>query len=559
MREKHGFRSWLLLSVFFVLVCILGALQYRWIGEISQAAQKTLRENLQSDLNEISRDFNSELTAACAALVPTGTEVKELGRERAYARRYLQTPTRMFSRVAVAWEQNGHLTLHEGGTFAAMEWPASWTVVKERIEAGPRGGPMRPVSDSTVIEVPRFGDFGPPDREHGPGDQEWLLLEVDAPYVASTVLPEILARHLGNNYQSDYQIEVFARFNPETLVFSSDKAARIDQPDASITLFDVALQGPGRGGPGPGPPRPHGPGRGAPSKGQGPGFGFGPPGDPGRGRWQLSIRPRAGSLDAVVASARRRNLAVSGAILLLLLATGFALVRFSRRAQRLAEIEMEFVTGVSHELRTPLTVIRTAAFNLRGRLSGDPGQVERYGSLIQQESEKLTAIVEQVLQFARAKTGRVIQEREPVSVQRLIEDSFQTWEDSPYRVDMQIEPGLPMINGDAIALRRALRNLIDNALKYGGDWIGVFARAVAGPRGTSVEVRIADRGPGIPPDEQKHIFDAFFRGRRSLRDQIHGTGLGLSLVKKIIEAHGGTVEVQSEPGAGSSFILRIPT
>ena len=551
MSEKHGYRSWLLLGVFFVLVCILGALQYRWIGEISQAAQKTLRENLQSDLSGISRDFNAELTAACSALMPASAEVKELGRERAYARRYVQTPTKVFSRVAVAWEQDGQIVLHEDGTFARMEWPASWKPAKER-------GPIRPINDGNLIRLPRFGEFGPPDREHGPREQDWLLLEVDSGYVASTVLPEILARHLGNNYQADYQIEVVARSNPETLIFSSEKAARIDQPDASITLFDVALQGPGRGGPGPGPPRPRGPGRG-PNKGQGQQFGFGPPGDPGRGRWQLSIRPRAGSLDAVVASARRRNLAVSAAILLLLLATGLALVRFSRRAQRLAEIEMEFVTGVSHELRTPLTVIRTAAFNLRGRLSGDPGQVERYGSLIQQESEKLTAIVEQVLQFARAKTGRVIQEREPISVERLIEDSFQTWEDSPYQVDMQIEPGLPMINGDAIALRRALRNLIDNALKYGGDWIGVFARAVAGPRGTAVELRIADRGPGIPPDEQKHIFDAFFRGRKSLRDQIHGTGLGLNLVKKIIEAHGGTVEVESELGAGSSFILRIPT
>jgi signal transduction histidine kinase len=550
MSEKHGYRSWLLLGVFFVLVCILGALQYRWIGEISQAAQKTLRENLQSDLSGISRDFNAELTAACSALMPTSAEVQELGRERAYARRFVQTPTKVFNRVAVAWEQDSQIVLHEDGTFARMEWPASWEPAKER-------GPIRPISDGNLIRLPRFGDFGPPDREHGPGEQDWLLLEVDSGYVASTVLPEILARHLGNNYQADYQIEVSPRSDPEAVIFSSSQSSgqtgsRIDQPDAGVALFDVALPGPGRGGPGPGPPRPHGPGR-------GPQFGFGPPGDPGRGRWQLSIRPRAGSLDAVVASARRRNLAVSAAILLLLLATGFALVRFSRRAQRLAEIEIEFVTGVSHELRTPLTVIRTAAFNLRGRLAGDPGQVERYGALIQQESEKLTAIVEQVLQFARAKTGRVIQEREPISVERLIEDSFQTWEDSPYRVDMQIEPGLPMINGDAIALRRALRNLIDNALKYGGDWVGVFARAVAGPRGTAVELRIADRGPGIPPDEQQHIFDAFFRGKRSLRDQIHGTGLGLNLVKKIVEAHGGTVEVESEPGAGSSFILRIPT
>jgi signal transduction histidine kinase len=555
MSEKHGYRSWLLLGLFFALVCILGALQYRWIGEISQAAQKTLRENLESDLGEISRDFNTELNAACAALAPTGGEVSELGREHAYARRFWQTTTKMFSRAAVAWEQDGQLTLREDGTFLPMEWPASWQGLRERISMRSRGGGPMGATDGALIDWPRFGEFGPPGRGHGPGEQDWLLLEVDPGYIASTVLPELLARHLGANYQTNYQIEVFARSNPAALIYPmSSGDARIDQPDASVPLFSVAPQGPGRGGPGP-----RGPGRGPGSPNRGPGPGFGPPGDPGRGRWQLSVRPRAGSLDAIVASARRRDLAVSAAILILLLATGVALVRFSRRAQRLAEIEMEFVTGVSHELRTPLTVIRTAAFNLRGRLSGDPGQVERYGSLIQQESEKLTAIVEQVLQFARAKTGRVIQEREPISVERLIEDSFQTWENSPYRVDMQIEPGLPMINGDAIALRRALRNLIDNALKYGGDWVGVFARAVAGPRGTAVELRIADRGPGIPADEQKHIFDAFFRGRKSLRDQIHGTGLGLNLVKKIIEAHGGTVEVQSEPGAGSSFILRIPT
>ena len=110
---------------------------------------------------------------------------------------------------------------------------------------------------------------------------------------------------------------------------------------------------------------------------------------------------------------------------------------------------------------------------------------------------------------------------------------------------------------DELALKHAIQNLLDNAVKYGtenSDWIGVSARRVD----DAVEVRIADRGPGIPPEEQGSIFNAFFRGRRAQQDQIHGTGLGLNLVKKIVEAHGGNIRVESKPGRGAEFILRIP-
>ncbi|MGB9610053.1 MAG: sensor histidine kinase, partial [Bryobacteraceae bacterium] len=122
------------------------------------------------------------------------------------------------------------------------------------------------------------------------------------------------------------------------------------------------------------------------------------------GRLWLSARHRAGSLDAVVARTRQKNLAVTGAILLLMMAALAALIVSTRRAQRLAELQMDFVTGVSHELRTPLTVIRTAAYNLRGRLAQNPAMVEKYGALIQKESERLTQIVEQVLAALRGES-----------------------------------------------------------------------------------------------------------------------------------------------------------
>jgi signal transduction histidine kinase len=128
-------------------------------------------------------------------------------------------------------------------------------------------------------------------------------------------------------------------------------------------------------------------------------------------------------------------------------------------------------------------------------------------------------------------------------------------------VNKQLEAGLPLVLADEIALKHALQNLVDNAVKYGtegSNWIGISAAAVTDETGAAVEIRVADRGPGIPLDEQPHIFDPFFRGRRAVQDQVHGTGLGLNLVKKIVEAHGGTIRVHSEPMKGTEFVVRIP-
>jgi signal transduction histidine kinase len=104
----------------------------------------------------------------------------------------------------------------------------------------------------------------------------------------------------------------------------------------------------------------------------------------------------------------------------------------------------------------------------------------------------------------------------------------------------------------------ALRNLIENAIKYGGPWVGISAAATTTRNGPAVEITVADRGPGIPADEIDHVFDPFFRGRRAIQEQVHGTGLGLNLVKRIVEAHGGSLRVESVPGQGAKFVVRLP-
>jgi signal transduction histidine kinase len=225
-------------------------------------------------------------------------------------------------------------------------------------------------------------------------------------------------------------------------------------------------------------------------------------------------------------------------------------------------MQLNFVAGVSHELRTPLTVLHTAGYNLRGKLARDPGQVERYGALIQHESARLRDLVEQVLQFASGNAGGMVRDPEPMAVEGAVEAAIESAqpdiESARCVVEKRIEPGLPLILGDPVALKHAIQNVVGNAAKYGNGWIGVFASHRAGRDGSVVEIRVADRGPGIPSDEQAHVFDPFFRGKRALQDQIHGTGLGLSLAKGIVEAHGGAIEVHSEPGRGTEFVVRLP-
>jgi signal transduction histidine kinase len=282
-----------------------------------------------------------------------------------------------------------------------------------------------------------------------------------------------------------------------------------------------------------------------------------PPSAPG---WRLLVKHPSGSLEVAVNAVRRRNLLISSSILAVLGASVGLLILSTRRAQELARQQMEFVAAVSHELRTPLAVIRSAGENLADGVVRDGEHIRKYGDLVRDEGQRLTEMVEQILEFAGIQSGQRGFALRPVPIAPMLTDIVESSRALIDAAGMQVEydlpDALPPVLGDEPALRRVFQNLIGNAIKYGaaGGWIGLRAR----PAGREVHVTVADRGIGIAAAEHPRIFEPFYRTPDVVAAQIQGAGLGLSLVKRIVEAHGGRVVLRSAPGAGSEFTVVLP-
>jgi signal transduction histidine kinase len=281
---------------------------------------------------------------------------------------------------------------------------------------------------------------------------------------------------------------------------------------------------------------------------------------PDRDGWVLAARHSGGSLDEVVSGLRMRNLAISFSILLLL-TVGLALALLSaRRAERLAQLQMEFVAGVSHELRTPIAVIRQAADNLAEGVVSSAEQTREYGRLMRAEGRRLTNMVEQTLQFASSQAGKQRYSIETLTPADLIElavaESRSEIAESGIELALDIAPDLPSVRGDSSAVMQCLRNLLSNAVKYRGPSGKISLSAAA--EGRFVRFDVSDSGLGISPEDLSHVFEPFYRGRQAVDAQIQGSGLGLSLAREAAEASGGTLTAASRLGSGSTFTLRLP-
>ncbi|MDI1241339.1 MAG: HAMP domain-containing sensor histidine kinase [bacterium] len=277
-------------------------------------------------------------------------------------------------------------------------------------------------------------------------------------------------------------------------------------------------------------------------------------------QWQLDVEHAAGSIEAFIRGERNRNLAIGFGIYLLLLGSIIAIVYSSLRAKAYAQRQIDFVSSVSHEFRTPLAVIYSAGENLADGVARDHGQVARYGDLIKGEGKKLTAMVEQILEFAGARSRKkqynLAAGDVSAAVAKALVDSEPLLKEGGFDVETSIADSLPSAQIDGESIETAVRNLIQNAVKYsnGTRWLRVSTENGGG----SIKIVVEDAGIGIASSDRKKIFEPFFRARDVVDAQIHGNGLGLSLVKEIAEAHGGKVSVESDPGKGSKFTLVLP-
>ena len=253
-------------------------------------------------------------------------------------------------------------------------------------------------------------------------------------------------------------------------------------------------------------------------------------------------------------------MAVGFGLLFLLAAAVVAIIISAQRAKLLAQRQVDFVSSVSHEFRTPLAVISSAGENLADGVTNETAQVSRYGELIKSESRKLSSMVEQILEFAGANSGRQRYNFADVAVADVIGQAIlecrPLLDEKGITVRPEISSSLPAIKGDNNALSIAIQNLIGNAAKYssGGSWIGISAEG----SGDTVQIAVEDQGLGMSKSDLRQAFEPFFRSKQVVEAQIHGNGLGLSLVKKIVEAHGGRVSASSELGKGSRFTIVLP-
>ena len=608
------------------LIALLGTLQYRWLGRISDAERERMRATLNTRASGFAQDFDGELTRAYLLfqLDPQAGGTPE-SRIALRADRWQSTaryPRMIKDIYSVVAGEPRELRRFDPATqtLVAAEWLPDMEPIRADLSTSSREHrdasgfvvrtippPIWETVPALVIPMPviMFNHEGARTELRMLPSLSYVIVLMDRAYITREMLPALAQQHFrGTGDSFDYQIAILSP-SDRNIVYQSTPGFS-PRPDAAVDatrdLFQVRMQDfgsivsevrrftstftvgqlqgtgtsttvterlvlPPNGGQGIGKPE------------DSPVSIFvqqnGPltPVDPLPGsaaarmtstataaHWRLLVKHPSGSLEAAVDAARRRNLIVSSSILSVLAASIALLVFSTRRAQELARQQMEFVAAVSHELRTPLAVIRSAAENLADGVVKDDEQIRKYGNLVRNEGRRLTEMVEQILEFAGIESGQRAFVLRPVPLRSLLHDIVESSqsliEAAQMRVEYEMPDDVPPVVGDESALRRVFENLIANAIKYGesGGWIGVRMKR----SGNEVHVTIADRGMGIAAAEHARIFEPFYRAPDVIAARIQGAGLGLSLVERIVRAHGGRIDVRSEPGTGSEFTVTLP-
>ena len=588
--------SLILVGLLLILLPILAIFQYRWIGEVSAAEHDRLESSLRIATDRFAADFDAEFSRIGSAFqIRDGfPQTAAVIRERYQSWSETNPYPRIIRAVYLlkAEPENGsefYKVDFLSDELQSVSLPKDWESIRDRFRPGPVN---YSVGDQTLLAAPIFRggrQFGnrageefrqrrlpgsrrrPDGIERGPGPERGprperaegldrgpgpgpgplegaAIIELDPDVIVKELVPALKERHFSSHDETAYRIAIIREGTQPHVLYSSAGGwtpEDIAKPDNSVSLFAGSR-----------PPGFVGRGRGPGPRNMLAGSLIGDP-------WQLVVKHRAGSLEYAVEQVRRRNLAMSFSILLVLGAGLITLVISSQRAHTLGRLQMEFAAGVSHELRTPLAVIRSAAHNLRSGIVRDKEHVEQYASIVQEEARRLSNMVEEVLLYSETQSGRRKYTLEPIDVNEVIDRAITNLSPAmdlkQCELTTRIDPDLPPAKADAAALTQCVQNLLSNAFKYGKNGDATQIEVVARKDLASNEIRLSviDHGPGIDGMDQRQLFDAFYRGR-NVGSNVPGNGLGLHLVKRIMLAQGGRVTFSPAPHGGASFTLHIP-
>jgi signal transduction histidine kinase len=543
------------------VVCTLAVLQYRWTGEISRSEQQRLKGNLTTSVRGFEQEFSYDIERLCEAFeIDPEVAPASLGnlvvRQQSAWERVASRPA-LLARVDIWKLEEGHASFESfeasGRHLAEASLPARLDSLHQYLERQAQLLNARVIGDREALYYP-WSFQGPAPalvrpifhvvnaRDMYVQLQGFLILEFNEEFLEQQYVPELVVRHFGEPGLTSFGVAVRTIKAPNRTIYTTNANSGVSNsaPDAAVNLFDSVAEEARRRG--------HAPLQAA----------------IGSEQWQLVVQDPAGSVDVGVAQWRRRNLAISFGLLAILAGTMVLLFSVARRAERLAKLQMEFVAGVSHELCTPLAVINSAAENIVDGVVEGAAQVQQYGAMIREQGRRLERLVDEVLLFAAGRFGRSGYDLRPTEVVPILEQSLTASEamlrDAGFTFQKEISPQLPFVIADSEALSKCVENLVSNAMKYSGEnrWVALRAACATRQGLPEVQISVEDRGIGISPADLLHVFEPFYRAQ-SVRDgQIRGVGLGLYLVKRMMEAMGGHVSVSSRPFKGSVFTLHLP-
>ncbi len=590
--NRNDFILVVTLLVLLILLPVMAVLQYRWLGQLSEAEMVRTRSNLQISAERLAEDFDRQLTGIYNSFsIPFGKNITLLPRKLENKLDELAAtgglPQLISNIFFVRIEnENPRIFLFDrtAKKMILQSWPDSLQRIRKQLSIRQNNGTVQvfELTQGPMLgEVPMvvisdripfwFGEYEKQDVKFS-----LLIITLNRDQLKNVLMPELIKKHFSRFEDLEFNIAIAGKGSNRILFYSSVEELELKdykKPDfrtplgrlrAHDMLFakaivdedsvdqqhvfqnykkrelsikvmevdtttDVELT------------------RYFISDKKG---------------WELLVKHRGGNLEVAIEAARNRNLFISFSILLFLgISLGFVLIS-THRAQRLARQQMEFVAGVSHELRTPLSVIRTAGENLIDGVIKSGPQLKKYGKLIRDEGKRLSDMVERILAFSGIRSGNKVLHPEPVEINsevKCVADQFKKENSTEnMRITLKLENTIPPVWADRSSFRLVLNNLLNNALKYSNGSPVIEIRSDSTAESGKVSIEISDSGIGISGKDLKKIFEPFYRTREAVDRQISGSGLGLSLVKRIVEWHGGRVAVSSIPGTGSVFKLYWP-